>query len=90
MTDLKLADAAAARLSATALRTLSNTMRVQDAAVSAFVQNIVTQAALQALINLIKSKNLIGTAELDKALAKAYDEAEREAARRGLVAVAQS
>lgn len=89
MPDLKLADAAAERLTATALRTLTNTMRAQDAAVSAFVQNQITQATVQALINLIKSKNLIGKDELDRALAKAYDEAEREAARRGLVAVTQ-
>lgn len=88
-TDLRLADAAAARLTETALRTMQNTMTVQEAAVSAFVQNIVTQAALQALINLIKSKNLISVSELDGVLAKAYDEAEREAARRGLVAVAR-
>jgi hypothetical protein len=88
-TDLKLADAAAARLSETALRTLQNTMRVDEAAISAFVQNVVTQAAVQALINLLKSKNLIGVAELDRVLAKAYDDAESEAARRGLVAVAR-
>lgn len=90
MPDMKLADAAAERLTATALRTLQNTMRVQDAAISAFVQNQVTQAALQALINLLKTKNLVGKDELDRVLAKAYDEAEREASRRGLVAVARS
>lgn len=89
MPDMKLADAAADRLTQTALRTLQNTMRVQDAAVSAFVQNIVTQATVQALINLLKTKNLIGKDELDRVLAKAYEEAEREAARRGLVAVTQ-
>lgn len=85
--DLKLADAAAQRLTATALRVCSNTMRPQDAAVCAFVQNVATQAALQALINLLKSKNWISTAELDRTLAKAYEEAEREAARHGLIGV---
>lgn len=88
-TELKLADAAAARLTETALRTMQNTMTVQEAAVSGFVQNIATQAALQALINLLKTKNLVGVSELDRVLAKAYDDAEREASRRGLIAVAR-
>lgn len=90
MADLNLAQAASARLTKTAVRIASNKLTVADMAVSAFVQNIASQAAIQALVNLIKSKNLVSTAEIDRALAQAYDDAEREAARQGLIAVPTS
>jgi hypothetical protein len=87
MADLPLADIEAQALTEAALRVVQRKLSVSDCAVSAFVQNIQTQAAVQALINLIKRKNLVSTGEIDKALAAAYHDARAEAEAQGLVAM---
>ena len=56
------------------LQRMASRNNFESVALSGFVQANLSFAMTTALFNLFKTKNLIGTAELEKALADAYNE----------------
>lgn len=87
MTDTAiLAESEQDALTAALLRVVQRKgMTTHDLALSAFVQNAATQAALQALMNHIKRKNLMSREELDRCLVGAYHDARAAAEAQGLI-----
>lgn len=64
---------ASVRLAETVGRVVSNT-KVERVAGMGYMQAVLSQAAVQALINLLKTKNIVSDAELARFLAEQYDE----------------
>lgn len=67
-------DEAAAEQLALALKRVLSGTRTERVAGTAYVQSVFAQTAGQALINLLKSKNIISDKEIERVLAEAYNE----------------
>lgn len=75
MTTAKDASAAEALINATI--TKMGSMTPSDLVASAYVQGMMAQAATQALVNILKTQSIASDAQIERALADAYQSCAR-------------
>lgn len=84
MTNEQPKDAKAANELVQVLMTRMSQMTPMDLVGSAFIQGQMAQASIQAIVNLLKTKNVVGIAELEKALADSYEQCAKAFKQQGL------